>query len=92
MSSQLVSLNFDYTDPYPGFDKSTIKGLVAELITIPKDKLDSSLALEITAGGRLYNVRNNNYYIIFINKELKIDYFNFILIYIIIINKGCCRK
>ncbi|OUM66282.1 hypothetical protein PIROE2DRAFT_6518, partial [Piromyces sp. E2] len=56
LSSQLVSLNFDYTDPYPGFDKSTIKGLVAELITIPKDKLDSSLALEITAGGRLYNV------------------------------------
>jgi len=56
LSSQLVSLNFDYTDPYPGFDKSKIKGLVAELITIPKDKIDTSLALEITAGGRLYNV------------------------------------
>ena len=40
------------------FDKSTIKGLVAELITIPKEKIDTSLALEITAGGRLYNVRN----------------------------------
>jgi len=56
LSSQLVSLSFDYTDPYPGFDKSKIKGLVAELITIPKDKIDASLALEITAGGRLYNV------------------------------------
>lgn len=33
-----------------------MKGLVAELINLDKDKFDNSTALEICAGGRLYNV------------------------------------
>eukprot|EP00899_Mesostigma_viride_P003874 jgi/Mesvir1/13488/Mv16537-RA.1 len=47
-------LHFQYSDPYPGFDRARVKGLVASLITV-KDPATST-ALEVTAGGRLYNV------------------------------------
>ncbi|CAG8468833.1 11655_t:CDS:10 [Ambispora gerdemannii] len=54
LSSQLSSLEFTYSDPVPNFDRSKVKGLVAELVTI--DRETYSTALEICAGGRLYNV------------------------------------
>ncbi|KAI7903060.1 uncharacterized protein BX663DRAFT_434418 [Cokeromyces recurvatus] len=56
LSRKLSNLNFEYTSPSPNFDKSQVKGLVAELITLDKDHYDASTALEICAGGRLYNV------------------------------------
>jgi structural maintenance of chromosome 2 len=49
-------LEFSYTDPYPGFDRSKVKGLVANLITIPKEHVDKATALEVCAGGKLYQV------------------------------------
>lgn len=51
-----ANIDFNYTDPYPNFDRSKVKGLVAQLFTLNKDKLQSATALEICAGGRLYNV------------------------------------
>jgi structural maintenance of chromosome 2 len=53
-------LQFNYSDPVPNFDRSLVKGLVAELIDIPQENLDSSTALEICAGGKLYNVISFN--------------------------------
>jgi len=50
------SLSFDYDSPYPGFDRSKVKGLVASLISLKPSDYDKATALEITAGGRLYNV------------------------------------
>lgn len=50
-------ISFRYSDPTPNFDRSKVKGLVAELI-----RMDSQVAgkygsaLEVAAGGRLYNV------------------------------------
>ena len=53
---RVPSLGFDYESPYPGFDRSKVKGLVASLIALKPSDYDKATALEITAGGRLYNV------------------------------------
>lgn len=52
----LSRLNFDYTNPTPNFDRSKVKGLAAQLITLPEEHYDKSTALEIAAGGKLFNV------------------------------------
>lgn len=57
LSRRLSKLDFAYTDPTSNFDRSKVKGLVAELITLDKEQFNASTALEICAGGRLYNVR-----------------------------------
>ncbi|KAL1922238.1 uncharacterized protein VTP21DRAFT_9777 [Calcarisporiella thermophila] len=55
-NAQLSNLEFVYSDPTPNFDRRKVKGLVAQLISIDKQNEESSTALEISAGGRLYNV------------------------------------
>jgi structural maintenance of chromosome 2 len=52
----MPSLSFDYDSPYPGFDRSKVKGLVASLISLKPSDYDKATALETTAGGRLYNI------------------------------------
>lgn len=47
-------LSFEYSDPVRGFDRSKVKGLMAKLIQV-KDK-NHATAIEITAGGKLYQV------------------------------------
>eukprot|EP00049_Salpingoeca_infusionum_P003732 m.70226 g.70226 ORF g.70226 m.70226 type:complete len:1213 (+) comp12252_c0_seq3:40-3678(+) len=54
LSAKLAALDFTYSDPVPRFDRSKVNGLVASLITV-KD-VDTSTALEITAGGKLFQV------------------------------------
>lgn len=49
-------MTFDYATPSPHFDRSKVKGLVASLISLDPQNYNKSTALEITAGGRLYNV------------------------------------
>lgn len=56
LSRKLSNLDFQYSLPSPDFDRSQVKGLVAELITLDKENFDASTALEICAGGKLYNV------------------------------------
>lgn len=56
LSSRVSSVQFNYTDPTPHFDRSKVKGLVAELVSIPQEYLNASTALEIAAGSRIYNV------------------------------------
>ena len=51
-----ANVDFNYNDPSPNFDRSKVKGLVAQLFTLDKDKTQAGTALEICAGGRLYNV------------------------------------
>ena len=55
LSARLAALEFRYSDPHPGFDRSKVKGLVAELVTV-KDEA-SATALEVAAGSKLYQVR-----------------------------------
>ncbi|GAX82646.1 hypothetical protein CEUSTIGMA_g10072.t1 [Chlamydomonas eustigma] len=54
LGHQVAGCSFSYTDPRPGFDRSRVHGVVARLVRV----LDpaSSTALEVTAGGKLYQV------------------------------------
>lgn len=54
--NRLASLDFNYSLPSRDFDKSKVKGLVASLINIEPANYKYSTALEVCAGGRLYNV------------------------------------
>lgn len=56
LKSRLAGVDFSYSDPEPGFDRTKVKGLVASLIGLEEDNHKYSTALEICAGGRLYNV------------------------------------
>ena len=53
---KVANIDFSYSDPTPGFDRSKVKGLVAQLFALDKEKTQAGTALEICAGGRLYNV------------------------------------
>ncbi|KZT31844.1 hypothetical protein SISSUDRAFT_1038159 [Sistotremastrum suecicum HHB10207 ss-3] len=55
LRQRLGALDFSYSPPSPDFNHSSVKGLVASLITLDEEHFDKSAALEI-AGGRLYNV------------------------------------
>uniref|UniRef100_A0A0D3EXJ7 Structural maintenance of chromosomes protein n=1 Tax=Oryza barthii TaxID=65489 RepID=A0A0D3EXJ7_9ORYZ len=54
LSGELANVHFNYRDPVKNFDRSKVKGVVARLIKI-KDS-STATALEVAAGGRLYNV------------------------------------
>ena len=47
-------LNFDYKDPERGFDRSKVKGLVAQLVKVTNSL--NATALEVAAGTKLYQV------------------------------------
>ncbi|KAI9746181.1 MAG: Structural maintenance of chromosomes protein 2 [Claussenomyces sp. TS43310] len=52
-------IDFNYADPAPDFDRSKVKGLVAQLFTLnnnSNNSVQAGTALEVCAGGRLYNV------------------------------------
>ena len=56
LKRKVANIDFNYHDPVPGFDRSKVKGLVASLFTLDKEHAKAGTALEICAGGRLYNV------------------------------------
>ncbi|KAG0089028.1 Structural maintenance of chromosomes protein 2 [Podila epicladia] len=60
MSRKVSALDFQYSNPTPNFDRSSVKGLVAELFTVRPESSNAASALEICAGGRLYNVVVDN--------------------------------
>ena len=56
LKRRVANVDFNYADPHPGFDRSKVKGLVAQLFTLDKENIPAATALEVCAGGRLYNV------------------------------------
>lgn len=56
LQAAVASVRFSYTDPHPNFDRSAVKGVVAELVRLAPENARYAGALEIAAGGRLYNV------------------------------------
>ena len=56
LKRKVANVDFHFTDPSPNFNRSKVKGLVAQLFELNKDKAAAGTALEICAGGRLYNV------------------------------------
>ena len=55
LSGSLSQFPFRYSDPVANFDRRQVKGFVANLVRLDLDKLDYANALEVTAGGKLYN-------------------------------------
>ena len=49
-------MNFDYDDPVPNFDRRKVKGVAAQLISLSEEHYPKATALEITGGGKLFNV------------------------------------
>lgn len=56
LKRKVANVDFTFTDPTPNFDRSKVKGLVAQLFTLDDAKAQAGTALEVCAGGRLYNV------------------------------------
>lgn len=56
LKRKVANIDFNYSDPVPNFDRSKVKGLVAQLFTLGEEHTRAGTALEICAGGRLYNV------------------------------------
>ncbi|XP_052777635.1 structural maintenance of chromosomes protein 2-like [Mya arenaria] len=54
LEARFPRMHFDYRDPEKNFDRRRVNGLVLKLIKV-KD-VRSALALEVVAGGKLYNV------------------------------------
>ncbi|KAI9476848.1 Structural maintenance of chromosomes protein 2 [Coemansia sp. RSA 1085] len=60
LEAQMSNFDFQYQDPTRNFDRSKVKGLVAQLFNIEDKNKFASVALEITAGSRIYNVIVDN--------------------------------
>ncbi|KAG9124388.1 Structural maintenance of chromosomes protein 2, partial [Ceratobasidium sp. 392] len=55
--NSLSNLDFTYSDPTPNFDRTSVLGYIANLTRLTPEVADTwSTALEICAGGKLYNV------------------------------------
>ena len=54
LESKLARCTFEYSDPVANFDRSKVKGIVGELVTVTAP--EAMTALEVTAGGKLFNV------------------------------------
>jgi structural maintenance of chromosome 2 len=53
---RLGKINFTYSDPYPNFDRSKVKGPAASLLSLDEEHFNKATALEIAAGGKLFQV------------------------------------
>lgn len=56
LRAHLGGIDFNYQDPYRGFDRRNVKGVVAKLFQIQPDYAHFHRALEVCAGGRLFFV------------------------------------
>lgn len=60
LKRKVANLDFNYSRPSANFDDSSVKGVVAQLFRLDESNMDSATALEVAAGGRLYNVVVDN--------------------------------
>jgi hypothetical protein len=58
LSDRVAGVRSVMADLGTKFSKAQVKGLVAELVTVPAEHRAATDALEIAAGGRLYSVRS----------------------------------
>jgi len=54
VANRYPQLCFNYRDPEPGFDRSKVKGLACRLFKLKRP--ETATALEVIAGGKLFNV------------------------------------
>ncbi|QSL66168.1 hypothetical protein MERGE_000543 [Pneumocystis wakefieldiae] len=56
LKRNVANIDFTYSTPSPEFDHLKVLGFVAQLFTLDEKNYKASMALEVCAGGRLYNV------------------------------------
>lgn len=54
------NIDFSYSKPYPDFDDSAVRGVAVQLFSLQEQHSDKAMALQVCAGGRLYNVVVDN--------------------------------
>lgn len=57
---RVANIEFTYSTPSGDFDSNSVKGVAAQLFTLSEENYDSATALQVCAGGRLYNVVVDN--------------------------------
>lgn len=57
---KVANVDFTYSKPTHDFNPRSVKGVAAQLFTLAEDNYDSATALQVCAGGRLYNVVVDN--------------------------------
>jgi len=60
LRAHMAGIDFQYADPYRGFDRSKVKGVVSKLFHIKPEFTAYHRALEVCAGGRLFFVVVDN--------------------------------
>lgn len=60
LGRKVANIDFTYSKPYASFDAHSVKGVAAQLFELPEKSYDSATALQICAGGRLFNVVVDN--------------------------------
>lgn len=56
LESAVASVDFRYSMADPSFDHGKVRGMVASLVRLEGKNLEGAAALEVAAGGRLFNV------------------------------------
>ncbi|CAH6718541.1 structural maintenance of chromosomes protein 2 [[Candida] jaroonii] len=57
---EVGNVDFQYSLPHPNFDPSSVKGSAIQLFNLQEQHNNKAMALQICAGGRLYNVVVDN--------------------------------
>ncbi|CCH46502.1 Structural maintenance of chromosomes protein [Wickerhamomyces ciferrii] len=60
LKRKVANLEFSYTKPTSDFNSRSVKGVVAQLFNLDESQSASATALEVAAGGRLYNIVVDN--------------------------------
>lgn len=53
---EVGNIDFAYSDPTPNFNRNLVRGVAAQLFTLKESETDKAMALQVCAGGRLFNV------------------------------------
>ncbi len=56
LKRRVSNLDFTYSKPAPNFDSSSVKGVAAQLFGLEEKNYPFATALEVCAGGRLFNI------------------------------------
>ncbi|QLL32266.1 hypothetical protein HG536_0C04350 [Torulaspora globosa] len=60
LKRKVANVEFTYSQPHREFDPLSVKGVAARLFTLSEQNYDSATALQVCAGGRLYNIVVDN--------------------------------
>lgn len=60
LKREVGNIEFTYAKPYPDFDSRSVKGVAMQLFSLNDSEAEKAMALQVCAGGRLYNVVVDN--------------------------------